>query len=470
MNNKKNFFFSASIIYIIGNLMTSGLAFIVTPIFSRLLTPSDFGIASLYNTWLAIFTNTIFLQTYVSLAPKKNNYKSEEFNNYTANILSISTICFFIFLIMINGTMNYWINITSFESVLINILLIHSYFLYVIEFSKYYTVQLFKPYKYLSISSIYSVGSTILAIILIFNLKNNLYYGRILGFSITGILLGLYLNIKVIRLGLVNFKNIKKYHKECLRITIPEVFSALGALILTHADRIMLKWYFGYSEVAIYSLAYSMSFITLVIWSATNNVWVPWYFKNTKLKLDKEINIVARKYIIIIALFTAAVLLFIPEFVKIMAPGKYYSAGKISLYIIVGLYFYFLTTFLTKYQLYLEKNKSVAIGTIMAAILNIILNIFLIPRYGNLGAAIATLLSYVILFIFHNYIIFKLGSFNIIKRHFFSGIWIVLASLILSQILYKNMIIRFSLIFIIFVFSIFYFKRDLKNILKNSRN
>ncbi|MEG1186120.1 MAG: oligosaccharide flippase family protein, partial [Eubacterium sp.] len=65
---KKNSFLSSSIIYVFGSFLTGGIAFITTPIFTRLLTPEDFGITSVFMTWVSVFTIFIGLQTSSTIA------------------------------------------------------------------------------------------------------------------------------------------------------------------------------------------------------------------------------------------------------------------------------------------------------------------------------------------------------------------------------------------------------------------
>ena len=56
------------------------------------------------------------------------------------------------------------------------------------------------------------------------------------------------------------------------------------------------------------------------------------------------------------------------------------------------------------YQLYHKKSVFVAVGTASAAVVNIVLNYLLIPLYGMMGAAVATMISYIALFAFHQMI------------------------------------------------------------------
>ena len=66
--------------------------------------------------------------------------------------------------------------------------------------------------------------------------------------------------------------------------------------------------------------------------------------------------------------------------------------------------YYFLYSFPANYEFYNAKTKLISIGTICAAIINIVCNFIFIPVYAGIGAAIATLISFVFLFVFHEII------------------------------------------------------------------
>ena len=68
MGKRKINVISAALIYIVGSFFTQGLRFITLPIFSRMMSTSDFGLYSSYETWIAMLTVIIGLQTTASIA------------------------------------------------------------------------------------------------------------------------------------------------------------------------------------------------------------------------------------------------------------------------------------------------------------------------------------------------------------------------------------------------------------------
>ncbi len=101
-------------------------------------------------------------------------------------------------------------------------------------------------------------------------------------------------------------------------------------------------------------------------------------------------------------------------------------------------------------EFFSKKQKYIALGTTIAAIVNIVLNIVFIPIFGYLAAAYTTLAGYILLFFIHFYFVNKMKKtewydtkFNLI---FLSGSLLLLP---LSIVLYRFYIIRIGIILIL---------------------
>lgn len=67
---------------LLGKFFLQGITFFTAPFFTRLLTPSDYGMVSIYSTWVGFFTIVIGLQTHGAIANAKIKYTEEEFNKF----------------------------------------------------------------------------------------------------------------------------------------------------------------------------------------------------------------------------------------------------------------------------------------------------------------------------------------------------------------------------------------------------
>ena len=232
----------------------------------------------------------------------------------------------------------------------------------------------------------------------------------------------------------------------------------LSGLVLGQSDRVMLQSMSGNYEAGIYSFAYTIASVLSLLWNATNNAWVPWYYENTKVNNTKGINQLAKKYILLFSIGTCAIMLMTPEVMKILGPEEYWSAGRVIAMVVYGIYFNFLYTFAVNYEFYSQNTRWIAVGSICAAGVNVGLNLLLIPQFGGMGAAVATLISYFVLFVFHNIIATRLGGFNISKRLYLYGIGIVSVGFIVINLTYDLPVLRWIIILLL-GFGLIYFNR-----------
>lgn len=113
-----------------------------------------------------------------------------------------------------------------------------------------------------------------------------------------------------------------------------------------------------------------------------------------KIKIEEYIIIISEKYRDIFTLVYAAVLFISTEIIRIMANESYCDGLTIIPFIFMEYYFNFMFTFETNTDYHYKKTKYISIGTTIAAIVNVILNLIFIPIYGYFAAAIPTVVSF----------------------------------------------------------------------------
>lgn len=449
----KNKLINASLLYTIGSFFIRGINFFTVPIFTHLLTPLDYGVTNIYATWSGIFSIFIGMGINGTIGTAKANLNENEFKEYLSSTMFLSTIIFGVSLILSILLKSELSKTLGLNSNVVIVLVINSFFNFVINFisSKYTFDQ--EPIKYLKVSFVLTFFNILLSIILVDLMISNKYLGRIYGGAIVTTIIGIILYFKIIMEGKILIS--KKYWGFCLPIAIPIIFHNLSHLVLNQADRIMLQKFTDDVSVGIYSFTYNIGVILNIINMSINSAWVAWYFDSLKNKSYKDIKEKAKIYIVIFTILTIMFLLGSQEFIKILSPIEYWDGIKLLPLIILGYYFVFLYTFGVNYEFYKNKTIFIATGTIMAAIVNIGVNFILIPKIGMSGAAISTLSAYFILFIMHEFIvrvIFKHKDFPFI--YYIYSIISIIVGTIITYILSNNFIIRWIIIIVIFIISV----------------
>ncbi|KYH30150.1 MULTISPECIES: lipopolysaccharide biosynthesis protein [Clostridium] len=402
--------------YTVGTLFLQGISFISTPIFTRLLNESDFGIVSIYANYLSIFMTIVTLGLISSVQRAKFDFK-EDYDQYLSSVLFLGTISsgiWFLIVIIFKKSIG---NLLGISESLVILLIVQCFFNFVVEYSNQKFTTKYEYKKFLSVSISSAILNIVLSIIMVNRLSSNRYYGRIEGGAIVTIAYGVVLYI----ITMINGKKLisKKYWKYALTISLPLILHTLSSILLTSADTIMIKKFVDASAAGIYSFAYKIGMILQIIWVATNKAWVPWFFENMNKENYEEIEEKVKYYIILFSLIAFMLVFISPEIGKVMGSKGFLKGLGLVPLIMLGYYFVFLYSIPSNLEFYTKKTQYISAGTFMAAATNVILNYILIPIYGAIAAAWTTVISYMLLFLYHYIISIKISNVRVFKFKYF---------------------------------------------------
>lgn len=406
--------------YTLGTLFLQGLSFLTVPIFTRLLDESDFGIVSIYGNYLSIFMTVVSLGLISSVQRGKFDFK-ENYDGFLSSVLFLGTISVGVWSAIVFIFKKPIASILEINQGLVMLLMVQCFFTFVVEFANQKFTAQYKYKKFLLISISSAILNIILSIIFIQKLSSYKYYGRIGAGAIVTIIFGIILYISTMRKG-KRFISLE-YWKYALAISMPLILHTLSAILLNSADTIMIKKFIGNSSAGIYSFAYKIGMILQIVWIAFNKAWVPWFFENMDKGNYEEINKRIKYYIGIFSLISFILIFISPEIGKIMGSKNYLNGLSMVPLIMIGYYFVFLYSIPSNLEFYTKKTQYISIGTLMAALVNLILNYIFIPRYGAVAAAWTTVISYILLFLYHYFISLRVTSIRIFKfKYFLYGI------------------------------------------------
>lgn len=184
--------------------------------------------------------------------------------------------------------------------------------------------------------------------------------------------------------------------KKLLRDSWPLIFSSLVVMIYMRIDQIMIKEMLGDYEVGVYSAAVRLSeafyfipmLLTASIFPAIINA------KKHSIKLYQKRLQRLYTFLVWLAICIALPMTLLSDWLVVLLYGEdYLLAGKVLMIHIWAAVFVFLGVAFTKYLLSENFTKISLQRTTLGAVVNVVLNFILIPRYGVTGAAISTLLA-----------------------------------------------------------------------------
>jgi O-antigen/teichoic acid export membrane protein len=393
--------------YFSSGIIVALCGFISFPIWTRLFTESEYGKMSIAFVTLGIIVvlakfgiQRATIRFYSEFQEKKRNLDiSYYYSTSFIGVAVISLIMASLFLLFIELYPGIQQDI-EFKHILRTLsLLIIFEPLNNIFLSFLRAEQNVKFYSIIRVTRRYLKLLVCLLFVLVFN-------QGLLGFFIvciiTDAIFTLYLLYYFLKQQKIRFKNISPVLlKESVSYGLPLIGLELSALLLATSDRYLLQHFLGSAAVGIYSVTcnftkYAIDFFSEPLRLAVLPLIMSVWDKKGKEESQTFLLSVFKLYFIVGIPIIFAFSFIGHDLLVLLASSKFEEGGTILPFIVTG-YVIHKANFLYGAGLYLKK-KTVVLSVIIfsSAILNILLNIILIPLFGLKGAAITTLLSFLV--------------------------------------------------------------------------
>ncbi len=405
-------FFKDSLVYTLGNFLTRGIAIILLPVYTRLLNPSEYGIIDLINIVGSFVNVTIALEigqgfgryyADTSIKEEKLAYSSTSFW-FVIFIYTIFLIIALIFSIPFNNLIiGKEYNVAIFQIGLLSIWG-SGVFTFLRNQLRWYLKS-----KYFAIVSIIftliSYSTTILLMVVFKFGVIGVFWGLIIGYLVAN-----YLSWYFSR---ENFKfkfDLTKF-KEMVSFSLPLVPGSVGTILLLYIDRIAIKDLMTLNDVGIFGIAYRFAATISLLLTGFQGALVPLIYQNYKKpETPGDIAKIFNYFLFSILSFIILLSFFSHELLVIFTTPEYYKAEEVIPIIAFATMFISLYIFAPGLSL-VKKTKILTVINVSSGVLNLILNYFLIPIWGILGASLSTLISGI--FMFSVNMIFSQKYYNI---------------------------------------------------------
>jgi O-antigen/teichoic acid export membrane protein len=428
-----------TIIYTVGNVLTALSAFFLLPVYTKYLSLTDYGITNSMQTLSTILLIVISLALDRSLGRIYYDYTSEKdkkdfLGTVFFSIITVGIIGAIICLLAKDFLNQLFPEIPFYPYFTFTIG--YTFLILIINYSQTIAQVKQNSKQFITTSISLVIITAICNLMLVIKFEEGA-----LGY-VKGMIIGALIMIPFALFYIhksINYKIDTKKLKIALAFSLPVLPNLLSAWILNLSDRVFINNYFTQSDVGIYSLGYRLASIIIFIAAALYMAYNPVFFEianrtdiDDKVKKEKlkKINdgIILLIGILGICLLSGSdivlKLFFRPEY---LISYQYISIFALSFIIaqVSGLFN------LMIYQN--KKTKQVATIVIACAFFNIVLNYYLIPRYGVYFAAINNLICTIINFIL---------MYFLAKKNFFIKMdWKVLVIILISYIFiyFENM-------------------------------
>jgi O-antigen/teichoic acid export membrane protein len=179
--------------------------------------------------------------------------------------------------------------------------------------------------------------------------------------------------------------------------SLPLVPHSLAAWILELSDRAILERYVSLKDLGLYSLGYQFGSVILLLATAINFAWTPFFFKTVEREgkdANQRLAQLTTYYTMFLCFVALAIGLFIKEIIQLMAAPAFHPAYQVAYWIIGGQLLAGLYFIPANFLFFKRATRVIPVVTISAGFANLGINLLLVPHYGIIAAAWSTFLSY----------------------------------------------------------------------------
>lgn len=379
-----------SAVFAIGNFSSKFITLLMLPVYTSNLTQSSYGQIDIILTTLAllvpIFTVNI-VEGVVRFSLDKKNYTYEEVLTNSLTIILFG----FILLILTFPFISRVDYLKDYLFVFYGLFFIQALDSSVKQFSR--SINLSRIYMLSDI--LYTVVFVSCNIILLF----------LSSFGIKGYFLSMFVayfcdlvfisfNIKIFRLIKVHSINMYKM-KEMIIYCIPLIPNTIMWWIMNISDRYLIIYFLGASANGLYAVANQFPSIISNFHSIFFKAWQVSAIEESEDKNKSEFySTVFNLFFFIMVIVTSLYLALNKIIIGIFVSTDFYNAWKYAPFLVLGVVFSSFSGFIGTNYVAMKKTKGAFYTSLVGAIVNVLLNIILIPLLGVYGASIATMISF----------------------------------------------------------------------------
>lgn len=452
----------ASASYTVCSVLQKCLSFITLPLFTRLLTTAQYGQYTVYMSWTSLLTILITLNlAYGTFQTAMIKFKDKR-GEYTSSVCALFLVLGSLFLLTYLPFCNYWNRLFGLPTYIMVSMVVE---LIANGATDCWLAKNRFEFKYKSVIAITlgkAVASPILSLVLVMMVEEK-GYARIIGYAAVNSVIGLALLCRIFSCGKVFFE--KTYWRFALAFNLPLIPYYISQMIFNASDRIMINYFCGTNQAAIYGVAYSLSIVLNFVINAINSSYAPWFFERLEGKEGEKNKEISTSLAIIVAFGLLGIIAIAPEFIAIMAGSNYMSGVWAVPPVAASMLLLFYTQIFDRVLFYYEKKYWLIFCGVIPSLVNLSLNYFYIPKYGFVAAAYTTLISYILFAIINYFIsrftlIHKYGSANIYNIKGITMLFMVFcAASAMLMTLYGRPLIRYCIITAAFVIA--FIKRNM---------
>ena len=382
----------ASVWYIGSGAASRAIGALSTPIFTRLLTPGEYGLYPLYTSWIGVLSVLVTLEITGSAIYRGFQKYGECEADFTSAALGLLSSVFV-------GFCALYFAFYSFLGQYIGLTIPISIFMLVQIFASsvisLYLAKARFEYKYravaaLNIASALIIPLASIALVYLFNIRAE---ARIYSASVVTTLIAIPLIILIIK------RSDKLYSKEIwkylLKHSIPLIPHYFATALIFKAGEISIGRNHGTEALGQYSIAMSVGMILTIVTGGLLSALSPWIMRKMREGDINKIKDFMLPLTKAMALLSLLILAAAPELLAFLAAKDFRAALPAIYPLEISVIFSFLSGAVMSGCTYYEKGAISSLPSIVSAVISVVLSFFVLPIIDYRFAAVFALISYI---------------------------------------------------------------------------
>lgn len=391
-----------SLYYAIGSIARALTSFLLLPVYANILGASQYGVLNLLQTFSAIIAPIMTLVVEKSIYRLYFDYKTEEekkeFLSTVFWSINVSSVVVMAICMLLGKHFAGYLGGVDVVTILYPVIM-YTYLSALITYCQIIQQTQQEGGKYLIVSMLMLVGYNVLALLLLFYWTPTYkaeVYATLINYFFVFIVAFLFVKKEI------TFRFNISILKKVLSFTMPLFFMSMFSWLLSASDRLFIANYQSTSDVGLYSMAFKMCSMGVMLAASIKSAFDPYFFTVSNNEDEKtakaRVKPVNDTMIFITSMLFLIVVLFGKFFVGMFLKPEYQGCIIYLYFIVVSSLFTQQASILNVMILQNKKTISLSMITIVSGIFSVMLNALLIPKYGSIMAAINSMIVGVFMF------------------------------------------------------------------------
>lgn len=388
------------LIYTLSNIVCAAIPFLMLPILTRVLTPGEYGTVAMFSVAVAFCSALTGLSVHGAVAMRYFERETIDFPRYVATCLAILAASTVVVLAAVAATLPWLEALTQLPGIWLAMAVLVSCATFVVQVQLAIWQSSKLPWRYGALRLAQGLFDAACSLTLVVA-AGLAWQGRLAGMALAAVFAAVAAALLLVRGGWARGPLHRDYAANALRFGVPLIPHALGALLTSTLDRVLITNLVGIESTGVYMVALQIGMVLGLLTDSFNRAFAPWLIESLRSNDERRDIAVVRftyGYFAAVLLGASVVGAVAPTLLSVLVGRQFGAAAPMVIYTMLGYAFGGMYFMVTNYVFFAGRTERLALVTFTGGLLNLAASYLLISRHGAIGAAQAFAIAQALVF------------------------------------------------------------------------